>query len=98
MYTQQHLRLYKTVKLVQLILNLIHFNIKHRFDWEYLAVCTNLSNYWPYSQQRIRLHFGLCTALIYSTLGLMRSSMAPRSVRIGMRSRKLSNVSQSLDG
>jgi hypothetical protein len=29
---------------------------------------------------------------------IMRSSMAPRSVRFGVRSQKLSNVGQSLDG
>jgi hypothetical protein len=47
-YSQQHLRLYKTVKLPQNIFNLIHFYMKHRFDWEYLTVCTNLSCCCPY--------------------------------------------------
>jgi hypothetical protein len=32
------------------------------------------------------------------TMHEVRSSMAPRSVRIGVRSRKLSNIDQSLDG
>jgi hypothetical protein len=38
MYSHQHDRLYKTVKLHQYIMNLINFTIEHRFDWEYLTV------------------------------------------------------------
>jgi hypothetical protein len=34
----------------------------------------------------------------YSGVKETRSSMAPRSVRFGVQSRKLSNVRQSLDG
>jgi hypothetical protein len=39
-YSQQHVTLYKTVKLHQLILNLFNFILEHRFDWEYLTVLT----------------------------------------------------------
>jgi hypothetical protein len=48
-YSRQHVRLYKTVKLHQCILNLIDFTIEHRFDWEYLTVSTNLSRCCPYT-------------------------------------------------
>jgi hypothetical protein len=41
-YSQQHVRLYMTVKLLQSIFKLTNFTIKHRFDWEYLTVSTNL--------------------------------------------------------
>jgi hypothetical protein len=42
-YSQQHVMLYKTVKVHQPIINLIAFTIKHRYDWLYLTVGTNLS-------------------------------------------------------
>jgi hypothetical protein len=47
-YSQQHVRLYKTVKIQQSISNLIYLVIKHRFDWKYLTVGTNLSCSCPY--------------------------------------------------
>jgi hypothetical protein len=40
-YSQQHVRLYKTVKLHWQIFCLILFIIKHRFDWEYFTFSTN---------------------------------------------------------
>jgi hypothetical protein len=35
-YNQQHVRIYKTVKFLQLIFNLNYFDMKGRFDWGYL--------------------------------------------------------------
>jgi hypothetical protein len=37
--------------------HLIHFIIKHRFDWEYLTVCTNLSRCCPYALCVVNLNF-----------------------------------------
>jgi hypothetical protein len=56
MYSRQHARLYKTVKLHQKIFNLKTITIKHRFDWEYLTVSTKLSCCCPYCQQHVRLY------------------------------------------
>jgi hypothetical protein len=47
-FSQQHIRLYKTVKFQQQIFNLIYLILKLRFDWEYLTVSTNLSCCYPY--------------------------------------------------
>jgi hypothetical protein len=57
MYSQQHMRLYKTVKFLQLIFNLNQFAIKLRFDWEFSTGLTcvgvdrdrdvDLPNYFP---------------------------------------------------
>jgi hypothetical protein len=48
MYSQQHVRLYKTVKFRQKIFNLIYFTVKLRMDWEYLTFGTNMSCCCPY--------------------------------------------------
>jgi hypothetical protein len=38
MYSQQHVRLYRTVKFLQLIFNLSHLMIKYGFHWKLESV------------------------------------------------------------
>jgi hypothetical protein len=94
MYSQQYVRLYKTVKLHQYIFNVIQFTIKHRFDWEYLTVSTNLSCCCPYCiimiETSLFRHFTEknMEIVVILDIGLiskldsfyMRSSMVERSV------------------
>jgi hypothetical protein len=72
MYSQQHVRLYKTVKLYHKIFNLTHFTIKHVFDWEYLTVGTKLSCCSPTMSTACQIiHFGIYAALISRALVLI---------------------------
>jgi hypothetical protein len=64
MYSQQHIRLYETVKFHHKIFILVHFTTKHRFDWKYLTVSINLSCCCPF--------FGLCDSLKLIKQKLMR--------------------------
>jgi hypothetical protein len=62
--------------------------------WEYSCQWQNIDNG---KKDELLCPYGE-NANIHTCIRITRSTMAPRSVHIGVRSRKLSNVGQSLDG